>query len=95
MTNKEDNYFSDIEHRFQQRRRSASSLSAKDWRLIEIWKEAGIPLVAVLNGIDQTFDNFERTKSPSQRINSLAYCAQQVLAETERMKEANVGKGPF
>ena len=46
------NYFTEIEERFQQRRGSLLLLSTLDWALIETWREAGIPLEAVLRGID-------------------------------------------
>ena len=51
------NYFTEIEERFQQRRSSLLMLSTLDWALIETWREAGIPLEAVLRGIDTAFDH--------------------------------------
>lgn len=84
------NYFTEIEQHFQQRRGGILLLSTLDWALIETWKDAGIPLEAVLRGIDASFDHHE--KRPSQRkVNSLAYCAQEVLSAVEEMKEAAVG----
>jgi hypothetical protein len=84
------NYFTEIEEHFQRRRGGGLLLSTLDWALIETWKDAGIPLEAVLRGVDAAFDRYE--KRPSQRkINSLAYCAQEVLATAEDMKEAAVG----
>src|SRR3569833_2555487 len=50
------NYFTEIEERFQQRRGSILLLSTLDWALIETWRDAGIPLEAVLRGIDTAFD---------------------------------------
>jgi hypothetical protein len=50
------NYFTEIEERFQQRRGSILLLSTLDWALIETWRDAGIPLEAVLRGIDAAFD---------------------------------------
>jgi len=66
-------------------------LSTLDWALIEIWKDAGIALEAVLRGIDATFDNYERRPSKTRKINGLGFCAQEVLAAAEEMKEASVG----
>jgi len=84
------NYFTEIEERFQHRRGTGLLLSTLDWALIETWKDAGVPLEAVLRGIAAAFDRYE--KRPSQRkINSLAYCSQEVLAAAEEMKEAAVG----
>ena len=84
------NYFTEIEEHFQQRR-GRIHLSPLDWALIETWKDAGIPLEAVLRGIDEAFDKYEQRLSRSQKINSLAYCAQAVLVTAEQMKEAAVG----
>ena len=85
------NYFTEIEEHFQQRRGGPLLVSTVDWGLIEIWKDAGIPLEAVLRGIDQAFDKYERRPSKTQKINGLAWCAQAVLAAAEDMKEAAVG----
>jgi hypothetical protein len=85
------NYFSEIEERFLQRRGGGLLLSALDWALIETWKDAGIPLEAVLRGIDAAFDRYNQRPSKSKKVNSLAYCSQEVLAAAEDMKEAAVG----
>jgi hypothetical protein len=84
------NYFTEIEEHFQ-RRRGRIHLSPLDWALIETWKDASIPLEAVLRGIDAAFDKYEQRPSRSQKVNSLAYCAQAVLVAAEEMKEAAVG----
>lgn len=84
------NYFTEIEEQFQRRRGGILLLSTLDWALIETWKDAGIPLAAALRGIDAAFERYE--KRPSiRKVNSLAYCAQEVLAAAEEMKEAAVG----
>src|SRR5258708_15387645 len=87
------NYFTEVEERFQHRRGPGLILSALDWALIETWKDAGIPLEAVLRGIDTTFDHYARrpSKAKSKKINGLAWCSQEVLATAEDMKEAAVG----
>lgn len=87
------NYFTEIEERFQQRRGSILLLSTLDWALIETWREAGIPLEAVLRGIDAAFDRYDARKSRAsgRRINGLAWCAQEVMTATEDMREALTG----
>ena len=85
------NYFTEIEEHFQRRRGTGLLLSTLDWALIETWKDAGIPLEAALRGIDSTFDAYERRPSKTRKVNSLAYCSQEVLAAAEDMKEAAVG----
>src|SRR5437016_199740 len=85
------NYFTEIEEHFQRRRGTGLLLSTLDWALIETWKDAGIPLEAVLRGIDAAFDRYEQRPSKTRKVNSLAYCSQEVLASAEEMKEAAVG----
>ena len=87
------NYFTEIEERYLQRRGGGLLLSTLDWALIETWKDAGIPLQAVLRGIDAAFDKYDQRPSKTKKINSLAYCSQEVLAAAEEMKEAAVGVG--
>ena len=88
------NYFTEIEELFLRRRGGGLLLSTLDWALIETWKDAGIPLAAVLRGIDAAFDRYDRRPSKTKKVNSLAYCSQEVLAAAEDMKEAAVGASP-
>ena len=85
------NYFTDIEEHFQRRRGTILLLSTLDWALIETWKDAGIPLEAVLRGIDATFDKWDKRPSKTRKVNGLGFCAQEVLAAAEEIKEAEVG----
>jgi len=84
-------YFSDIEEHYQRRRGSILPTSPVDWCLMETWKEAGIPLEAVLRGIDAAFDKWERRAKKTRKVNSLAYCQQEVLAAVEDLQEAALG----
>src|SRR5437879_699391 len=88
------NYFTEIEEHFQRRRGGILLLSTLDWALIETWKDAGIPLEAALRGVDAAFDKYDQRPSKTRKVNSLAYCAQEVLAAAEDMKEAAVGSVP-
>ncbi len=87
------NYFTEIEERFQQRRGAILLLSTLDWALIETWREAGIPLDAVLRGIDAAFDKYDsrQRRGRMRRINGLAWCAQAVLQAAEDLREASAG----
>jgi hypothetical protein len=85
------NYFTEIEEHFCRRRGTLLTVSTLDWALMTTWKDAGIPLEAVLRGIDEAFDKYDRRPSKTQKINGLAYCAQAVLTAAEEMKEAAVG----
>lgn len=85
------NYFSEIEERFCQRRGTVVMCSTLDWALMETWKDAGIPLEAVLRGIDAAFDRYDARPRKTRKVNSLAYCAQEVLAAAEEIQEAALG----
>lgn len=80
------NYFTEIEEHFQKTRGTALFLmSPLDWALVESWKNAGVPLAAVLRGIDAAFEKWRSRKNRIRAINSLAYCTQAVLAEAQSM----------
>jgi len=85
------NYFTEIEEHFQRRWGGILRLSPLDWMLMETCRDAGIPLEAVLRGIDVTFEHYERRRSKTRKINGLGFCSQEVLAAAEDMKEAAVG----
>jgi hypothetical protein len=92
------NYFTEIEERFQQRRGSLLMLSTLDWALIETWREAGIPLEAVLRGVDNAFDKHDaktlRSSGRTRKVNGLAWCAQSVMEAVEQAMEASIGAAP-
>jgi hypothetical protein len=92
------NYFTEIEERFQQRRGSLLMLSTLDWALIETWREAGVPLEAVLRGIDNAFDKHDAktlcSSGRTRKVNGLAWCAQSVMEAVEQAVEASIGAAP-
>ena len=80
------NYFTEIEEHFQRARGTRLFLlSTLDWALIENWKNAGVPLEAVMRGIDAAFEKWRARKVKTQMVNSLAFCAQAVLTEAQIM----------
>ena len=88
------NYFTEIEECFRRCRGTPTLLSPLDWALIESWKEAGLPLEAVLIGIERSFEKFQKRPQRFRKVNSLAYCSQEVLraAEEASTKEVEGGK---
>ena len=83
------NYFTEIEEHFQKTRgTSLFLLSTLDWALAGTWKDAGIPLEAVLRGIDAAFEKWRSRKVKTQMVNSLAFCAQAVMTEAQVMAGA-------
>jgi hypothetical protein len=84
------NYFTEIEEHFQRARGTGLFLlSPLDWALIEAWKNSGMPLEAVLRGIDAAFEKWRArpARARFQMVNSLAYCAQAIAAEAQAMAE--------
>lgn len=95
------NYFTEIEERFREARGTGLFLlSPLDWALIETWKNSGVPLEAVLRGIDEAFAKWRSSKRRHQAVNSLAYCQQAVMLHAERLagvgaQTASEVKAPF
>ena len=78
------NYFTEIETFFQSKRQNYTvRLSCLDWVLIENWKEQGVPLDAVLKGIERAF-------SRKKEINKLAYCVKAVDDVCREQRAVNV-----
>src|SRR5437588_1091857 len=83
------NYFTETEEHFQRARGTSLFLmSPLDWALVESWKNAGVPLEAVLRGIDAAFEKWRARKVKTQMVNSLAFCAQAVLTEAKILSGA-------
>ena len=90
------NYFTEIEEYFWHKRGAHILVSPLDWAIVETWQKAGIPLEAVLKGIDRAFESYQRSRrgAAGRTLKSLAYCVDAVLEAAEEAKEAAAGTGP-
>lgn len=90
------NYFTEIEEYFWRKRGAHLLVSPLDWAIVETWQKAGIPLAAVLKGIDRAFESWARSRRAAggRQLKSLAYCVDAVLDAAEEAKEAAAGTGP-
>jgi hypothetical protein len=90
------NYFTEIEEYFWQKRGAHLLVSPLDWAIVETWQKAGIPVAAVLKGIDRAFESWNRSKRAAggRQLKSLAYCVDAVLDAAEEAQEASAGTGP-
>src|SRR4051812_11768125 len=89
------NYFTEIEEYFWQKRGAHLLVSPLDWAIVETWQKAGIPIDAVLRGIDSAFESYQRSRRAAGRpLKSLAYCVDAVLDAAVQQKEASTGAGP-
>jgi hypothetical protein len=90
------NYFTEIEEYFWQKRGAHLLVSPLDWAIVETWQKAGIPLSAVLKGIDRAFESYARSRrgAGGRQLKSLSYCVDAVLDAAEEEKETTAGSGP-
>lgn len=89
------NYFTEIEEYFWKKRGAHLLVSPLDWAIMEAWQKAGVPLEAVLKGIDRAFESYGRSRRGSGKpLKSLAYCTDAVLEAAEEQLEAEAGKAP-
>src|SRR5205807_1872709 len=74
------NYFTEIEEYFWKKRGAHLLVSPLDWAIMEAWQKAGVPLEAVLKGIDRAFDSYGRfRRGAGKPLKSLAYCTDTLL----------------
>src|SRR5256885_55629 len=89
------NYFTEIEEYFWRKRGAHLLVSPLDWAIVETWQRAGIPLDAVLRGIDSAFESYQRSRRGAGRpLKSLAYCVDAVLDAAAEKQESATGAGP-
>lgn len=89
------NYFTEIEEYFWRKRGAHLLVSPLDWAIVETWQRAGIPLEAVLRGIDSAFESYQRSRRGAGRpLKSLAYCVDAVLDAAAEKQESSAGSGP-
>lgn len=90
------NYYTEIEEHFWRKRGAHLLVSPLDWAIVETWQKAGIPLEAVLKGIDRAFESYSRSRraAAGRQLKSLAYCVDAVLDAASEAAEVSAGTGP-
>ncbi len=90
------NYFTEIEEHFWRKRGAHVLVSPLDWAIVETWQKAGVPLEAVLRGIDRAFESYARSRrgQAGRPLKSLVYCVDAVLEAAAEAREAAAGTGP-
>jgi hypothetical protein len=90
------NFFTEVEEYFWRKRGGHILVSPLDWALLETWQKAGIPLEAVLKGIDRAFESYARSRrgAAGRPLKSLAYCTEAVVEAAAEGREAASGQGP-
>jgi hypothetical protein len=86
-TSEEGSYYAEVEKHFVGLRGSPLFITPQEWQLIHNWRQMGIPLRVVEEGVNQVFER----RKPSRRIRRLSYCRQKVEAAYRRHCEALAG----
>src|SRR5579872_2827446 len=85
-------YFTEIEEYFWKNRGAHLLVSPLDWAIMETWQKAGVPLEAVLKGIDHAFESYQRSRRGAGKpLKSLAYCTDAVLDAVGELHESSAG----
>ena len=92
MDEDETAYFRSVEEHFIQRRGRPLILSPGDVHRTRTWHDGGIPLKAVLEGIDIYFDRLERRGRAARRAVTLAYLEDDVLDAWAGEKRRRLGR---
>lgn len=85
-------FYAAAEAAFIGRRGTPFLLSPRDFALLKQWRELGVSIEAIEEGIDDAFSRREE-RAAVGRINSLAYCRDAVLSAWERRSLSAVGRG--
>ncbi len=89
------NYFTEIEEYFWKKRGAHLLVSPLDWAIMETWQKAGVPLEAVLKGIDRAFESYGRSRRGAGKpLKSLAYCTDAIMDTLAENQEAAAGSAP-
>jgi hypothetical protein len=87
-------YFEEIERRFIERRGRPLLLSPGDVARVARWHDDGVPLAAVLDGIDVHFERLRRREREPRRAVTLAYVEDDVLDAWAGVKRRRLGASP-
>ncbi|MGD2246512.1 MAG: hypothetical protein PVI11_08205 [Candidatus Aminicenantes bacterium] len=90
--NQRSEYYQSIARYFFKQRGAPFFLSSADLDLVEKWEKMEIPLPVVLEGVKRAFDNYRRKPGRKTRIQTLAYCENQVLKAFDQHRDRRVGR---
>ncbi|MBM3295523.1 MAG: hypothetical protein FJY82_13520 [Candidatus Aminicenantes bacterium] len=91
MNDERARYFREISGAFLRRRGAPFFLSPKDLALVEAWEKEGVPLAAVLEGIDKAFERRPGGTRLRGKILSLAFCQAAVRRSFDQHRERGTG----
>lgn len=89
--NQRGEYYQSIARYFFKQRGAPFFLSSTELDLVEQWEKMKIPLPVVLEGIKRAFENYMRKPGRKTKIQTLAYCENQVLRAFDQHRDRRVG----
>jgi hypothetical protein len=89
---RQSRYFQEISQSFLDLRGAPFILSSKDIMMIATWKETGIPLRIVLEGIRRAFEKYRQRHAGSRKIFSLSFCQAEVERAFTEFRDRGVGR---
>ncbi len=90
--NQRSEYYQSIARYFFKQRGAPFFLSSADLDLVEKWEKMEIPFPVVLEGVKRAFDNYRRKPGRKTKIQTLAYCENQVLKAFDQHRDRRVGR---
>ncbi len=84
-------YYQSIARYFFKLRGAPFFLSSAELNRVEKWEKMEIPLFVVLEGIKRAFDNYMRKPGRKTKIQTLAYCENQILNAFDQYRDRRVG----
>ncbi len=85
-------YATRVEDAFIAERGTPFLLSPKDWKLIQGWRAAGVPVDTVVRAVREAFER-RRARGAAGKINSLSYCQGAVEERWEMERRGLAGSG--
>lgn len=85
-------YFGDVSRAFLRLRGAPFILSARELHVLSAWEREGIPLAAVLAGLEQAFRGQARGPSAAKPGSSLVFCDSFVRRANDQRRDRAVGR---
>lgn len=85
-------YFREIARAFFSLRGAPFVLSSRDMVTISAWEERGIPLRAVLEGMERAFEKYRKRAEEGRKISSLSFCEPEVLRVDAEFRDRGTGR---
>jgi len=90
-TEDKSRYYQEISAAFLRRRGAPFILSPRELHVLAGWEKQGVPLSAVMEGIESAFYSLQKKAAPGRRAVSLHYCDSFVQRAFEQVRDRRTG----